>query len=63
MTDGERLVWAASFARAIDVGDDGITAAKVAARTVMALRDASSRTGIHWTAEERDFLDEMASAP
>lgn len=68
MTDGERLVWAASFAIAFDRGRDAINAATSAARAVEHLREAAVRrlpTGDFALAhgDTRDFLDEIVSVP
>lgn len=65
MTDGERLVWAAAFALAIEHADDGSTAVKVATQTVQKLRAVADdpATAGHFTADERDCLDEIAKAP
>ena len=66
MTDGERLVWAAAFAIAIEHNDDGATAVKIAAQTVQKLRavaDVPAVVSHHFTVDERDFLDEIARAP
>ena len=64
MTDGERLVWAAAFALAIENKDDGPTAAKVAAQTVMKLREvADSVMASHFTVDELDMIDEIARVP
>ena len=65
MTDGERLVWAAAFAIAIERDDDGPTATKVATRTVQRLRevaDAPTAT-LRFTTDEREMLDEIARVP
>lgn len=63
MTDGERLVWAASFARCVGVGNDGCTAARVASRSVLTMRDVSKQRDVSWSTDEREFLDEMVEAP
>lgn len=65
MIDGERLVWAAAFALAIEHNDDGATAAKVAARTVQRLREVADQaeTKVHFTSDECDMLDEIARIP
>ena len=65
MTDGERLVWAAAFALAIEHADDGSTAVKVATRTVQKLRAVADAptTVEHFTVDERDCLDEIARVP
>ncbi len=67
MTDGERLVWATTYALVFDRGDDSIIAARAAARAVEQLRDAAQRKfpgGQHaLQIDERDFLDEIVSVP
>jgi hypothetical protein len=68
VTDGERLVWAASYAVALDRVGDAVAAARVAADAVSQLREASTRRSSSGTfviidADERDFLDEIVSAP
>ena len=65
MTDGERLVWAAAFALAIERDVDGPAATKVATRTVQRLREvADTPTAmLHLTFDERDMLDEIARVP
>jgi len=68
MTDGERLVWAAIYAIALDRGGDSIVAARAAAIAVAQLRETSTRQapeGSLSSAEidERDFLDEIVNAP
>ncbi len=68
MTDGERLVWAASYALAYDRGGDSVAAARVAASAVAQLREAVLRRmpdGNFAIAQldERYFLDEMVNAP
>jgi hypothetical protein len=65
MTDGERLVWAAAFARSIEHDDDGMTAVKVATRIVQKLREVadSTESKAHFSNDERDMLDEIAMVP
>ncbi len=68
MTDGERLVWAASYAIAYDRGGDSVAAARVAASAVEQLREASIRRApdgnfVIAQVDERYFLDEMVNAP
>jgi hypothetical protein len=68
VTDGERLVWAASYAIALDRGNDPVVAARTAALAVAQLREAATRRlpeGKLAPAEidERDFLDEMVNTP
>jgi hypothetical protein len=68
VTDGERLVWAASFARALDREGDGVAAARVAAHAIAHLREAALRRSPGGTfaisqIDERDFIDEIVSAP
>jgi hypothetical protein len=68
VTDGERLVWAASYAITLDRVGDSVAAARAAASSVEQLREAATRrssggafaiTGV----DERDFIDEIVSAP
>jgi hypothetical protein len=65
MTDGERLVWAAAFARAIEHDNDGTIAVKAATRIVQKLREVADSTEakIHFSIDERDMLDEIAMVP
>jgi len=68
MTDGERLVWAASYAIALDRGSDPVVAARTAALAIAKLREAALRRepdGNYVIAQidERDFIDEIVSAP
>ncbi len=68
MTDGERLVWAASYAVAYDRANDAVFAVRAATRAVVELRDAPTRrfadgSFVISDADEREFLDEMVSAP
>lgn len=67
MTDGERLVWAASFAIVFDRDGDSVSAAGAAMRAVVEMRDAVTRKvdGVLAVshADARDFLDEMVNAP
>lgn len=67
VTDGERLVWAASFTRALDRAGDAVVAADVAARTIVKLREAAERRlpdgdyAVPYDA--RHFLDEIVNVP
>jgi len=68
MTDGERLVWAASYAIVLDRGGDAVVAARTAALAVAQLREVAQRKlpdGQLAISEidERDFLDEIVSVP
>lgn len=67
MTDGERLVWAVSYAIAFDRGGDSVFAVQAAARAVIELRAAATRKveGSYAISQidERDFLDEMVNVP
>ena len=68
MTDGERLVWAASYAIALDRGGDAVVAARTAALAIAQLREAansrtSNGTFVISQIDERDFIDEIVSAP
>lgn len=68
MTDGERLVWAASYALAFDRSSDSVLASRAAACAVEQLREAAQRRlpgGKLAVAQidERDFLDEIVSVP
>jgi hypothetical protein len=67
VTDGERLVWATTYALVFDRGADSVVAARAAARAVEQLRDAALqqlRSGGHTLQiDERDFLDEIVSVP
>jgi len=68
MTDGERLVWATSYAIALDRGSDAVVATRTAALAVAQLREVAHRKlpdGSFAISEidERDFLDEIVSVP
>jgi hypothetical protein len=66
MTDGERLVWATTYALVFDRDGDSINAARAAARAVEQLRDAalpSIKGPQALQIDERDFLDEIVSVP
>ena len=67
MTDGERLVWATTYAIVFDRDDDSIGAARAAARAVEQLRVADQRKlpgGQNaLQIDERDYLDEIVSVP
>ena len=66
MTDGERLVWATTYALVFDRSDDSITSARAAARAVEHMREAARRTYASphpLQIDERDLLDEIVSAP
>lgn len=68
MTDGERLVWASSYALVFDRGGDAIVAARTAALAVAQLREALARRSpdgnfVIFMGDERDFLDEIVSVP
>lgn len=66
MTDGERLVWATTFAIVFDRNGDPLAAARSAARAVDQLRVAAQRKlpgEQRLQLDERDFLDEIVSIP
>ena len=68
MTDGERLVWATSYAIVLDRVGDAVLAARSAARAIEQLREVSQKKLPDGTLtisqiDERDFLDEIVSAP
>lgn len=68
MTDGERLVWAASYALAFASDGDSVVAVRVATRAITQLREASVQrlpggTYAISQIDERDFVDEMVTAP
>ena len=67
MTDGERLVWATTYALLFDRDGDAVPAARAAARAVEQLREAGQRklSGGQYALQidERDFLDEIVSVP
>ena len=68
MTDGERLVWAAAFARVFDRSRNGVHAAREAALAVAALREAllsrePDGNFAVWGRDDRGFLDEIVSNP
>lgn len=68
MTDGERLVWATSYAIVFDRSGDAINASSAAARAVEKLREEAQRKLskselVPTQIDERDFLDEIVSVP
>jgi hypothetical protein len=68
VTDGERLVWASSFAITFDRGGDAIVAARTAATAVAQLREAAVRRAsdgnfVICEINERYFLDEIVNVP
>jgi hypothetical protein len=68
VTDGERLVWAASYALALEHTGDSITAVRTAANAIAQLREASNRRAaggnfVIWELDERSFLDEIVNVP
>jgi hypothetical protein len=68
MTDGERLVWATTYALVFDRSGDAVLAARSAAFAVESLRLAGQQklpTGAPALSQidARDFLDEIVSVP
>ena len=66
MTDGERLVWATTYALVFDRDGDSICAARSAARAIEQLREAAQRKlpgGQYALQIDEDFLDEIVSVP
>lgn len=66
MTDGERLVWATSYALVFDRSGDALDAARAAARAVEKLREEAQRklSSVEMAQlNEREFLDEIVSVP
>jgi len=68
VTDGERLVWAASYALALERVGDSVAAVRAATRAITDLREAAIRRGpggryVISQVDERDFVDEMVNAP
>ena len=67
MTDGERLVWATTYALVFDRDGDSILAARAAPRAIEQLRKAAQRKlpGGQGALQidELDFLDEIVSVP
>ena len=68
MTDGERLVWAVTFALVFDRSGDAVSAACAAAHAVSELREASARKlpGGEFAisqVDDRTFLDEIVNLP
>jgi hypothetical protein len=68
VTDGERLVWAASYARALDRLGDAVAAVSAATHAIIELRAAATQrspSGGYTIAQidERDFVDEIVTAP
>lgn len=68
MTDGERLVWATTYALTFDRSGDPVAAVRAAAHAVTQLRAEAVRKlparelGAE-AIDERDFLDEIVSVP
>jgi len=68
MTDGERLVWAVTFALVFDRSGDAVAAACAAARAVSELREVPERKlpGGDFAisqVDDRTFLDEIVNLP
>jgi hypothetical protein len=68
MTDGERLVWASSYALALSRLGDPVAAVRAASLAITELREAAIRRVpgggyVISQIDERDFVDEMVSAP
>lgn len=68
MTDGERLVWATSYALALVRGDDAVGAVRAATSAVLHLREVVVRRSPEGgytisQVDERDFVDEIVTAP
>jgi len=68
VTDGERLVWAASYAVVLDRAGDSVVAVREATRAIAELREVAVRreaAGGYTISQvdERDFVDEMVTAP
>jgi hypothetical protein len=68
MTDGERLVWAANYALAFDRVGDSVVAVRSATLAIMHLRETAVRRSPNGSfaisqIDEREFLDEIVSAP
>jgi hypothetical protein len=64
MTDGERLIWATTFAIVLDRDGDAGDAVRAAARAVGQLRavvELPVRT--IWEPHEQHFFDEMVNVP
>ena len=68
MTDGERLVWAATYALFFESTGDSVASARAASRAVTALREAAVRRTaggdfVLCGIEERGFIDEIVNVP
>jgi hypothetical protein len=67
VTDGERLVWATTYALVFDRDGDSTIAARSATLAVEQLREAAQRKlpGGKYALQidARDFLDEIVSVP
>lgn len=68
MTDGERLVWAASYALAFERVGDPVVAIHAAGSAIAHLRDVASRKApdgsyVISQADDREFVDEIVSVP
>jgi hypothetical protein len=68
VTDGERLVWASSYALALTRFGDPVAAIRAATLAITELREASMRRVpggdyVISQIDERDFVDEIVTAP
>lgn len=68
MTDGERLVWAASYALALENTGDSVVAVRTASNAVAQLREVITRRRPDgnfeiFELEDRSLLDEIVNAP
>jgi len=68
VTDGERLVWATSYSLALQRLGDVVAAVRTATLAITELREVASRrvSGGDYVIsqiDERDFVDEIVSAP
>jgi hypothetical protein len=68
MTDGERLVWAASYSLAFENTGDSVVAVRTAANAVAQLREVITRRRLDgnfeiFELEDRAFLDEIVNTP
>lgn len=68
MTDGERLVWAASYALVFERIGDPVVAVRAAGSAIAHLRDVAVRkapdgSDVISQVDDREFVDEFVTAP
>ena len=63
VTDGERLVWATTYALVFDRDGNATTATRAAASAIEQLRETAQRKPPEKHLQIEDFLDEIVSIP